>query len=251
MLVTGAGGFIGQALCPLLTTAGHDVVTVGRRDGDLSDARTCRRVATEHPADVLVHLAWITDHGAFWEHSVNLAWVGAGLELVHAFREAGGRRVVLAGSVAQLRPTTLYGAAKRALSDVAAAYGRGHGLEVVTAVVFFPYGPGENPRKLVSSLLSGATPLAPDTAVDLIHVYDVARALTLLVDADIEGVVDVGSGEPLTVAQVAAALRGGPPPGDAPADALAADVTRLRQLGFRSALSLEAGLATYRESGTL
>jgi nucleoside-diphosphate-sugar epimerase len=53
-LVTGAGGFIGQALARALTRAGHDVIAVQRSDGDVTEPATWQGLPA---VDHVFHLA--------------------------------------------------------------------------------------------------------------------------------------------------------------------------------------------------
>src|SRR5262249_20331491 len=49
VLVTGAGGFIGRALANTLGDAGHAVLELARRDGDIAEPATWARLpAVEH-----------------------------------------------------------------------------------------------------------------------------------------------------------------------------------------------------------
>jgi nucleoside-diphosphate-sugar epimerase len=108
IVLTGASGFIGSQVVPLLVGAGHTVHVLGR-----SAAAGC----TVHPIDLiaddpapllasiapeaLLHLAWYAKPGAFWHAPENLDWVAASLRLVRGFAAAGGRRVVAAGTCAE------------------------------------------------------------------------------------------------------------------------------------------------------
>ena len=64
VLVTGAGGFIGRRVVPLLERAGHEV---HRAEGDLLDPATAPRLIESARPSHLLHLAWYTKHGLFWE----------------------------------------------------------------------------------------------------------------------------------------------------------------------------------------
>jgi nucleoside-diphosphate-sugar epimerase len=110
---------------------------------DLHDERSVRRLVAEIQPSHLLHLAWYTEHGAFWNSDENLRWVSSSLNLLRAFNEAGGRRAVIASTCAEYewltptliedetprRPRTLYGASKGALHDLALQYARAQPLD--------------------------------------------------------------------------------------------------------------------------
>ena len=290
VLVTGASGFIGRhALAPLVRR-GFDVHAVTSRPAppadspaevtwhraDLLDARTHRELlAAAAPSDLL-HLAWYAEHGRFWTSPENLRWSAATIGLVQAFAERGGRRVVGAGSCAEYRwgdrgpcvedvtplePATLYGAAKHATHTLLCAAAGELGIELAWGRVFFLYGPGEAPGRLVASiaraLLAGErAPTGDGRQVrDVMHVTDVAGAFAALLDSGVTGAVNIGAGEgrPLRAVIEAVGAAAGRPelldvgalaprPGDP--DELVADVGRLRdEVGFVPTIGLEEGIA--------
>jgi nucleoside-diphosphate-sugar epimerase len=238
VLVTGATGFIGRHVVPLLVEASDEVHAVGRRAAPALDG------ATGHAADLLVpgtaaalvaevapthvlHLAWYAEHGKFWTAPENVRWVEASLELLRAFAAAGGRRAVLAGTCAEydwrrsdgtfaedaaLGPATLYGAAKRGLHEVAQAFAAQAGLELAWARVFFLYGADEAPGRLFTSiagaLLAGEPARTTDgrQVRDFLHVDDVAAAFAALLHSEVVGAVNVGSGEGVAVRDAVAEI---------------------------------------------
>ena len=285
VLLTGATGFVGaHAIAPLLES-GHEVHAVGRSGGsadgvrwhavNLLDQDEALSLVSRVRAEGLLHFAWCAEHGRFWTAPENLDWVAATLRLLRGFREVGGLRAVVAGSCAEYRwgppvlseaqtplePATLYGAAKHATRTVATAYAAESGLELAWGRIFFVYGPGEHPDRLVPSvaraLLTGREAAMTDgTQVrDFMHVADVARAFVALLDSSATGALNVASGEPVQLRDLihhiaAAAGRGelvrfgararaaGEP------DELVADVRRLHEdIGFRPALTLSTGIA--------
>lgn len=271
VLVTGASGFIGRHTVEPLRAAGHEVKAVGSRDSDLLDPAAVERLVDEARADVLVHLAWYAEPGAFWSSEENLRWVGASLCLLRAFAAAGGRRAVIAGTCAEydwshtllserttpLAPSTLYGECKHALHRVAERWG---GLSLAWGRVFFLYGPGEHPARLVSSVASALARGEPascssgEQVRDFLHVADVGAAFAALTGSEVEGPVNVASGEGVSVRDVVTTLgelAGRPElvqlgalpqrPGEPPE--LVADVARLRdEVGFTPAFGLREGL---------
>jgi nucleoside-diphosphate-sugar epimerase len=286
VLVTGGTGFIGRHVAARLKARGFEVHLLVRdrraarglaeeallHEADLFDEGACaaavRRVAATH----LLHLAWTTKHGEFWTSDENYRWVEAGLKLVEHFAAGGGGRVVCAGTCAEYdwscghchesttptRPATVYGKCKdqlrvsieRTLPGVSAAWGR----------LFFLYGPGEDPARLLPSLLArlvqgeSAQCLCGQHVRDFLHAADAADAFAALIDCDVRGPVNIASGHPIRLADLARQIAGiaghpemlrcGARGGtlDNPSR-LTADVQRLNvEVGWRPRISLANGL---------
>ncbi|HEY9720694.1 MAG TPA: NAD(P)-dependent oxidoreductase [Oscillatoriaceae cyanobacterium] len=212
VLVTGATGFVGSRLVERLKVRDWDVHTVDRFAVNLLvpgvAASLIERVRPSH----LVHLAWNAEHGRFWTAADNLDWVAASLALHRAFAAHGGERAVYAGTCAEYdwafdhldeavtpcRPHTLYGVAKDSLRRLLEACPEG--VSIAWARLFFLYGPGEAPGRLVSSvtsaLLNGREALCGDGEAerDFMHVSDVANALVALLESPVTGPVNIASG---------------------------------------------------------
>jgi nucleoside-diphosphate-sugar epimerase len=230
ILVTGGTGFVGRQVVPRLVAAGHDVLAPSRADTDLLAPGEAARLAAAARADVLVQLAWEAAPG-YATSPANPAWLCASLELARAFADAGGRRIVAAGSCAELdleRPTP-YADAKRALHLGLRALATTHGLELAWARLFFLYGPGEHPDRLVASiaasLAAGREALASTGRQrrDYLDVRDAGAAIALLATSRATGLFEVASGSAPAVADIARAL------------AEAADRPGLLRLGARPA----------------
>jgi nucleoside-diphosphate-sugar epimerase len=226
------------------------------------------------PSDLL-HLAWCTEHGAYWTSPTNLDWVATSLSLVREVVDAGAARVVVAGTCAEyewgeagplserrsrLLPASLYGVAKLALLNVLTAYARVADFSLAWGRIFSVYGPGEDARRLVPSvalrLIGGkpGPPLSGELRRDYLYVDDASRAFVELLDARVEGPVNIASGVTIELRELAAAIAEAcgrpdlvspydvePRPGE-PLE-VSADVQRLQQeVGFRSEVGLPGGL---------
>lgn len=60
LLVTGAGGMLGQTLSPYLAKRGHDVAAFGKEELDITDGNLVNQVVEEHCPDLIVHCAAYT-----------------------------------------------------------------------------------------------------------------------------------------------------------------------------------------------
>ncbi len=232
VLLTGAGGFIGEHCMHALLERGfsvHAVSARGRRNyrreevewhhADLHNAEhVLRLVATVKP-QYLLHLAWDVTPGFYWNSLENLRWVKTSLGLLQAFIDGGGRRVVMAGSCAEydwsygycremltpLAPQTLYGTAKSALQAVMTAACREAGVSAAWGRLFFLFGPGEHVDRLapavITGLLQGETvPCTHGEQIrDYIYVKDAADAFAALLDSDVTGPVNIASGRPVVL----------------------------------------------------
>jgi predicted O-linked N-acetylglucosamine transferase (SPINDLY family)/nucleoside-diphosphate-sugar epimerase len=283
ILVTGASGFIGRQTIDPLLKQGHEIHAIGATpiDGrarwyrcDLLDATPRRRLIAAVRPDAVLHCAWVTRHGQFWEAPENLDWVAATLALARESLDAGARRFLVTGSCAELdwtdaprrpwqeddarNPATLYGIAKDSTHRLLARHLARAGAGLVWARLFHLYGPHDAPGRLVPALISALREgrrfeLTSGPAVrDFMHVADAGWALAHLLTSDVTGPVNVASGQPVTIATLAAHLGrlsgrselliDAPRPSAEPA-IMAADITRLRAAGFTPSITLDAGLA--------
>ncbi len=285
VLVTGAAGFIGRWAVAALRELGFDVHAVGRpmrpgvenwHQADLLDAKARSALIRTVKPDHLLHTAWFTGHKRFWTAPQNVDWLVASLDLLAEFAAVDGRRAVLVGSCAEYdwagsdtepwredrpcHPATLYGQAKHDVAQQAASLAASRGISFAWGRVFTPIGLYEEPERLVPSviraLLAGqrATTGPGDLVRDFLDVRDAGYAFARLVAGDVSGAVNIGSGQGLSIGDIArqiGALTGRPellgigarPPraGDPPF--MVADVKRLRdEVGFQPRFTLDETL---------
>jgi nucleoside-diphosphate-sugar epimerase len=229
--VTGGSGFLGRQIEAALTRLG--VTPVAPPRVDLLDVTARRAWVSEARADVLVHAAWITRNGMYWEAPENLAWIAATLDLMQAFAAGGGRRFVLVGSCAEYdwsrpsrtpwrerricRPASLYGAAKLASWIALEAFARESGLSAATARVFVPVGAHEAHGRLLPSLIRAlltGTPMETGPAEltrDFMDVRDAGAAVAHIALADVQGPVNVGSGRGVSLGELVQRVAGASP----------------------------------------
>lgn len=227
ILVTGASGFIGRHCIPFLQKKGYEIFALYRTKF-LKDFSHIHWVQADvlnpvHIADIMakiapshmLHLAWDVTPGKFVTALDNLNWVKAGLTLLESFCTNQGKRVVMAGTCFEydltnsplneqntpLKPATLYGASKLSLNHVVESYARQMNVSAAWARIFYLYGPHEYPQRFVPSIINGLLKkqIVPCTHCqqvrDFLYVEDVAEGLVELLDSNIEGSLNISSGE--------------------------------------------------------
>ena len=236
VIVTGATGFIGRLTIPLLLSLGYEVHVLTNKNEigpvtgelhshqlDIFDYKEVRRICRELQVENLLHLAW---HGGVKNRMTspeNLSWVEASINLVRSFSENGGTRMVLAGSCAEYdwrygycneritptEPASLYGVSKNTLHKLISRFCQDSGIQYSNGRIFFVYGPREAQNRFVASIVKSL--LAdqevevkhPDLIRDYLHATDVANALVTLLDSNLEGAVNIGSGQPTRLRDMA------------------------------------------------
>lgn len=297
VLVTGAAGFIGRHCLPLLASNGFEVHatdwlipedaprgTHWHRVDLLDPKQSAEMTASVRPSHLL-HFAWFAKPGEYWTSPDNLCWVGASLSLLQSFARHGGQRAVMAGtcaeydwdygfcspSVTPLRPVTLYGVCKHALQMMLHSFSLQTGLSSAWGRIFFLYGPYEHPERLVSSIIGSLLKREPARCThgtqirDYLYVEDVASAFVALLMSAATGPVNVSSGRPVMLRELALAaadcigsregLQFGAlpsPPGESPL--IVGDNRRLTdEVGWTPSFDLASGMARtvafWRERG--
>lgn len=272
ILLTGATGFIGQRIIPYLLENKYSVHAVTSKphkiddeniiwhQADLLIERDVMALLKEVRPSHLLHLAWFVKPGKFWNAVENLHWLQASLILAEQFATHGGRRIVTAGTCAEydwsqkspfteagtsMHPQTLYGAAKYALFITLQKFAEVTNLSYASGRIFFPFGPDEPAERLIPSVIRSLinqeeAETSHGTQIrDFIYVDDVARAFVALLDSDVNGAVNIGSGTGISLREVVEAIGaimersellkiGALPARDNEPPAIAADVGRLR-----------------------
>jgi len=287
ILVTGAGGFLGSAFTRCALQRGHTVLGLLLPDepppaklpadgaavwlrGTLADAPwvelRCAR------PEVCVHFAWIATPGVYLEAPENEDFLRWSLDFIRRVCDLGVAHVVGVGTCIEYRmtgrplledstpvePTTRYARCKNALREALAAQAARQGWQLGWGRVFYPYGVGEHPARLCSTiarqLARGEKLLlrTPDSTKDYIYVEDLAEAILLTVERRYAGVINWGTGVGVTVKHLADTLAGllgrpdlievAPDRQPDPFNYVVADAGRLRNLGWQPRHSLVDGL---------
>lgn len=231
VIVSGATGFIGRHLVPLLHDRGYRVVALGR------DAR--RAAALRWPSDIefheidlvtqkcsyqpeaganLIHLAWqgLPDYRSLDHLELNFP---ASCRFIRAMVERGVVNVLVAGTCLEYgmqdgelgpqtppRPSNPYAIAKNTLRQYLECAQRTLPFSLKWARLFYMYGAGQNPRSVLSQLdaaiangdevfrMSGGEQLR-----DYLPVEAVASGLLDLLQAGGDRLANICSGTPISI----------------------------------------------------
>jgi nucleoside-diphosphate-sugar epimerase len=233
ILVTGSTGFIGRAIAKELVDKGYEVHSCSRsgeakteevymHKADLLDRSDIARLVKTVKPVFLVHTAWCSGHGTYWTDPANMDWVGANALLSRYFVEEGGQYALFTGTSAEYdwsgnrplketdpaSPASVYGGAKCgshvSLDQFFSHYKVGLGW----VRLFNPFGPFEDERRLIpkmcNKLIRGET-IDFDAGLekrDFLHVEDVAVAYRRILEENVTGVINVGSGVTVAVRDV-------------------------------------------------
>ncbi|KUR74643.1 NAD(P)-dependent oxidoreductase [Novosphingobium sp. FSW06-99] len=186
LAITGATGFVGQAVLDAAVALGLDVRALTRRrqepragvewvQGDLDDERALRRLVTR--SSVVIHIAGVVnspDPAGFEAGNVR-----GTLNVVNAALTAGVNRFVHVSSLTARAPDlSVYGASKRRGERIVAASSLDWTIVRPPGV----YGPRDTEMfELFRLARKGVVPLPPAGRASLIHVGDLARLLLALI----------------------------------------------------------------------
>jgi dTDP-6-deoxy-L-talose 4-dehydrogenase (NAD+) len=239
ILVTGGSGFIGQQVVRslqqqpqplrLLVRPGKNS-TLSVREGidevieseDLFAEPLDRMCQLTSGIDTIVHVAWYAEHGKYLQSEKNLDCLIGTLQLAKAASLQKVRRFVGVGSCFEFRfgpqplapdsplaPETPYASAK-----VAAYYGLLHWLALhqisfAWCRLFYLFGEGENPKRLVPYLhqqLAQGHPVdltSGNQVRDFIDVREAGRQIAQISLSDRQGPQNICTGKGITVRQLA------------------------------------------------
>lgn len=298
-LVTGAGGFVGSALVRRLLADGQTVIGTTRPGAsnwrladiaseiellelDLRDASTVQRALRVARPQWVFNLAtyggysWQDDRSVILETNV----LGAA-HVIDAAVAAQAAAIVNAGSSSEfglkdhapsenelVEPNSAYAVAKAAATMYGSWIAREYHQAITTLRLYSIYGPWEDPRRLIPTLVTRALqgrlpPLAdPRTSRDFVHIDDACEAFVLAARGAESGasrIYNVASGVQTTLAELVALARelfgveDEPDWGHYPSRAWDTNVwvgnpLRIRsELGWRAERSLKDGLRGFAD----
>ena len=231
VFVSGATGFVGQHLVPLLLKNDYRVVAIARDQNKAAqfewfkDVQFIRLDFHKNSAQLriekgagLIHLAWqgLPNYQSLFHVEENLP---SNYRFIKSLLEGGVGHVLVAGtcleygpkngpiaSTANPSPKTSYAAAKDFLRQQLEFLSKEHPFCLQWARLFYMYGKGQNPKSILAQLDNAIT--KKDTVFDMsggeqlrdyLPVEAVAEQLFSLFESNKSGVYNVCSGTPISI----------------------------------------------------
>tara|TARA_B110000977_G_scaffold127195_1_gene162553 strand:+ start:1840 stop:2601 length:762 start_codon:yes stop_codon:yes gene_type:complete len=196
ILLTGHQGFIGTALLSQLTIH-NDVEIIYCID--LQSGENLLTCDFPHHVDLVIHLAGrsgvresLQDPSAYWMNNVE-----ASRRLFERYKDT---RILYASSSSAYEPDlNPYAASKYILEELAARHKNNVGMRFHTVY-------SDAPRKnmFFDKLFNGTLEYVTPHLRDFVHINDICDAIQILITkTHVKGVLDIGSGDPIKVQDLA------------------------------------------------
>jgi GDP-L-fucose synthase len=245
IVVTGATGFLGRNLVPLLQQQGHEVIPLSSRDGDLTELPVFRKLLTMHEPNLVIHLAGLVG-GIQANRSLpaDYFYINQSLttNLFEAAKEIKTQVFVTIGGCSypanakspisenqmwdgypQL-DSAPFSVAKKTAITAASAYRQQYGLDTKVIVPGNMYGPFDNFRVQQSHVVPALIRKFYEAKMtqsktiqiwgsgratrDFVYVGDVASMITSLVTkSEVPNLVNLSSGSETKISDLAQLLR--------------------------------------------
>lgn len=227
VFLTGGTGLIGTETIPFLKKQGFDIyaLTIGDEkssDGityikaNLFDKNEIDAIMQKIKPEYLLHYAWLST-GLFNDNS-NFDFLTSSIDLLKAFVQNGGKRIVMAGTYAEYgyhneilsedmpaEPINIYSQCKDFVRQISESYCKNNNVSFGWGRIFSAFGKERDPRRLTSDVINHLRANEPVTIRsgslirDYIYTKDIASAFVKFLDSDVEGIVNICTGKETSI----------------------------------------------------
>lgn len=227
VFLTGGTGLIGTETIPFLKKQGFDIYALTIGDEKSSDSITYIKanlfdkneidaIMQKIKPEYLLHYAWLST-GLFNDNS-NFDFLTSSIDLLKAFVQNGGKRVVMAGTYAEYgyhneilsedmpaEPINIYSQCKDFVRQISESYCKNNNVSFGWGRIFSAFGKERDPRRLTSDVINHLRANEPVTIRsgslirDYIYTKDIASAFVKFLDSDVEGIVNICTGKETSI----------------------------------------------------
>lgn len=238
ILVTGAGGFIGEDACVFLAQRGHRVIPLLRSASqadafkkkyktvlvaDLFESGSLETARHPEP-DFVVHLAAVLPRSFIGEEAQRAADINKKIdENVFCFCQSTGVGALYASTASvyglgdgetktessACNPIGYYVAEKLCSEQMGKQMVKSEGLQFTSLRINAPYGPGQKTRTVLNIFIERAIQGLPllyhgsgTRQQDFTYVHDIAVAICLAVEKSKSGVFNISGGRPVSMKEL-------------------------------------------------
>jgi dTDP-6-deoxy-L-talose 4-dehydrogenase (NAD+) len=238
ILVTGGNGFVGRQIVESLIDSGKDVKLVVRNESVVSSRiKECVEIIYTQNlfnenfewwknvlvgVDVVIHAAWYNEPGKYLQSEMNIDCLNGTINLARACISGNIKKFVGIGTCFEydldrgvlstktpLIPRSMYAACKVSTYLLLKNLFKLNGIKFAWCRLFYLYGDGENKKRLVpyirSQIKKGqVVELTSGNQIrDFMDVKDAARTIASISGNSRVGAINICSGVPITVRQLA------------------------------------------------
>lgn len=220
ILITGSNGFIGSVLLSELKTLNFKIYTISRSNissklnlrGNLFDCQFVSKSLNEIKPNIIIHLAWETTPGLFYNSQNNQKWSKRTIEFIDEFYSLGGSKFIFMSTCEEYgsfenknkpnelticKPISNYGIQKHKVSAYLSK--NYHEKKWIILRNYFVSGINEKNEKLISYMVNkliNKKPIIlkrPNDIIDIIDVRDVTKIIKNLIKIDYSGILNIGT----------------------------------------------------------
>ncbi len=228
VILTGATGLIGKEAIQPLLDSGFEIyaLTIDEKNTDcgvnwikanIFDAENIKRVFESIKPLYLLHFAWVAS-GDYLISEDNYELRDASLNMLKEFHQNGGKRAVMAGTCFEyefkdaplkeddkLNPQTVYAKCKNELREKAQMYCKENDISFGWGRIFYVYGKNEHEKRLTAHVINSLKNAKEvvinngDLVKDYMYTKDIAGAFVKFLDTDIDGCVNICTGQGISL----------------------------------------------------
>lgn len=215
-------GFISASIILRLESEGHELLIYSRTEdyklkhkqivGDIFDFDVFAKALTWNP-QIIIHTAWITTPGIYRDDFSNIKYAEFTTKLAKSIDYSSVEHLIVLGTCAEygrqsgpsiaglteLSPISLYAEQKVSAFNAVRDILQDSDIRFTWARIFYPYGPGQDQRRLIPQIIQSLRNEEPILLADISSTYDwittrdIASAISWIILKKTPIEIDIGT----------------------------------------------------------